>query len=295
MTAAPTDITDNTILNGRMRLLQPKRGHRFGHDAILLAAASPAMPGQRVADLGAGVGAASLALLARVHGIAAVLVEIEPALAALAAENIARNGLAAQARAVALDVAAPEEDFARAGAPAGSFDLVLMNPPFNDAALQASPDPARRRAHKAAPDTLRLWLATASRLLRPQGILSLIWRADAMDKVLEALAGDFDMVTILPVHPAPAQDAIRILVNAVKNPAVKDPAVKDPAVTTARQKPRILPGLALADHARQPAIAAEAVLRAAAPLAVLSARATGTPISPAVPDAPPATTIERKP
>ena len=52
------DVTEDAILGGRLRLRQPERGHRVGHDAILLAAACPASAGERVVDLGAGVGAA---------------------------------------------------------------------------------------------------------------------------------------------------------------------------------------------------------------------------------------------
>src|SRR3954451_24519895 len=80
-------FTDDAILGGKLRLKQPARGHRFGHDAILLAAACPARAGEQVVDLGAGVGAAGLALAARVDGCAVTLVEIDPPLAALAAEN----------------------------------------------------------------------------------------------------------------------------------------------------------------------------------------------------------------
>ena len=78
----------------RLRLRQPRRGHRVGHDAILLAAACPARAGERVVDLGAGVGAAGLALAARVPDTTVTLVEIDPELAALAAANAERNDLA---------------------------------------------------------------------------------------------------------------------------------------------------------------------------------------------------------
>ncbi|MGA8228610.1 MAG: methyltransferase, partial [Xanthobacteraceae bacterium] len=55
---ADTDLSDDAVLGGRLRLLQPRRGHRFGHDAILLAAAVPAQAGDHAIELGAGVGAA---------------------------------------------------------------------------------------------------------------------------------------------------------------------------------------------------------------------------------------------
>src|SRR5689334_16734663 len=78
------DVTEDAFLGGALRLRQLKSGHRAGHDAMLLAAATPARPGNRVADLGAGVGAAGLAVAKRVENIDLVLVEIDEILAALA-------------------------------------------------------------------------------------------------------------------------------------------------------------------------------------------------------------------
>jgi hypothetical protein len=106
MAAEQARLSEDAVLGGRLVLRQPRKGHRVGHDAILLAAASSAQPGERVVDLGAGVGAAGLAVASRVEDLAVTLVEIDPALAALARENAARNGLADRVRAVCLDVAA---------------------------------------------------------------------------------------------------------------------------------------------------------------------------------------------
>ena len=54
------DLTEDGALGGRLRLRQPRRGHRFGHDAVLLAAATAAQPGERVVEFGAGVGGLSV-------------------------------------------------------------------------------------------------------------------------------------------------------------------------------------------------------------------------------------------
>ena len=80
---------------------------------MLLAAATSARPGDRVVEFGAGVGAAGLALAKRAGAIALTLVEIEPQLAALARDNAAANGIAADV--VVLDVTASAEAFAAAG------------------------------------------------------------------------------------------------------------------------------------------------------------------------------------
>lgn len=241
------DVTEDAVLGGRLRLLQPRRGHRVGHDAILLAAATPARAGENVVDLGAGVGAAGLAVAARILDVTVTLVEIDPALAALAAENAQRNDLAERVRAVVLDAAAPARAFAAAGLPAETAMRVMINPPFNDAARQrTSPEPARRLAHASDPDALPRWIRTAAWLLRPRGTLTLIWRADGVAEVLRALEPAFGEVMVLPVHPKPAAPAIRILVRATKS---------------SRAPLSLLPGLVLNDDGGRPTPEADAVLR----------------------------------
>jgi tRNA1(Val) A37 N6-methylase TrmN6 len=246
------DLTDDAVLSGRLRLLQPRRGHRFGHDAILLAAATPARDGDRAADLGAGVGAAGLALALRVPGARVTLLDIDRGLAALAATNAERNRLAGRVDAVALDVAASEADFARAGLQSASCDIVLMNPPFNDPDRhQESPDPRRRTAHSLPSAALTQWVGAAARLLRPGGVLTVIFRADGLVDVLDALGHDFGAIVLKPVHPTPGANAIRILAGAVK-------ASRTPLV--------ILPALVLAADDGTPDPEAEAVLRDGATL-----------------------------
>jgi tRNA1(Val) A37 N6-methylase TrmN6 len=244
---AESETSEDAILGGRLRIRQPLRGHRVGHDAILLAAATAARSGELAADLGAGVGAAGLALAARVPGLKMTLVEVDRELCALAKNNARLNRLDDRTVVLACDV----EDVAAlhvAGLSAGSVDRVLMNPPFHDARHQnASPDPRRRLAHVGAPGLLARWLGTAAQLLKPQGVLTLIWRADGLDDVLGALAPEFGTIAVLPVYPRPGVPPIRVLVGAVKG--------GHGAQTTCE-------ALVLNDERGQPTVAAEAVMRA---------------------------------
>src|SRR5262249_31191590 len=97
MTELTLDLTEDAFLGGQLRLRQKRSGHRAGHDAILLAAATSARPKDRVVDLGSGVGAAGLALARRVTGISLTLVEIDPELTELARSNARDNALPADA------------------------------------------------------------------------------------------------------------------------------------------------------------------------------------------------------
>ena len=239
------DITEDAFLGGRLRLRQPRKGHRAGHDAMLLAAAADAQAGERVVEFGAGVGAAAFALAMRVKGIALTLVEIDEMLVALARENAALNGL--ECRAIVLDVGARAEAFTAAGLAPDSADRVLMNPPFNDAARhQPSPDRSRRAAHEADASTLAIWVHAARRLLKPGGTLTLIGRADGVGDLLAALGRGFGRIAILPVYPSSGAAAIRVLVRAEKGSAA-------PLA--------LLPGLVLNAETGEPAARAEAVLR----------------------------------
>jgi tRNA1(Val) A37 N6-methylase TrmN6 len=244
--------TEDAVLGGRLMLRQPQRGHRVGHDAILLAAATEAQPDELAVDLGAGVGAAGLVLASRVPKLGVVLVEVDAALAQLAEENIQINALGERVRTVVLDVGAPPSAFAAAGLHAGAAMRVLMNPPFNDfRRFNPSPDDARRRAHGAPEENLGIWLRCAFRLLCRRGVLTLLWRADGLGQVLAGLSEGFGGATVLPIYPRPDRPAIRILVRAVKE---------------SRAPLCLLPGLVLSDASGQSTPAATAILHGAEPL-----------------------------
>src|ERR1700732_5128113 len=118
MTELPRQLTEDAFLGGKLRLRQLKSGHRAGHDAMLLAAATSAQSGDRVVDFDAGVGAAGLAVAKRVAGIQLVLVEIDEALARLAQDNAFSNAIPADV--ILLDVTSAADRFAAAGLSADS-------------------------------------------------------------------------------------------------------------------------------------------------------------------------------
>ena len=211
---AELETSLDAVLGGRLKLRQPLKGHRVGHDAILLAAATAARAGEHAVEVGAGVGAAGLALAARVPGLRVTLIEIDAVLAALAAENAKVNALDDRVGSIAGDV---EDVKTFAGLGAGSIDRVLMNAPFHDVErIQPSPDARRRLAYAGDKDLLSRWVESARHLLKPGGALTLIWRADAADDVMAALKAGFGAVATLRVKAREERPAIRILARAVK-------------------------------------------------------------------------------
>ena len=198
-------LTEDALLGGRVQLLQPARGYRVAIDAVLLAAAVDAAPGQRILDLGAGVGAVGLCLAARLAGCSVVGIELQPALAELAERNANLNGMAARVRTVVHDLARPLP------ADLGRFDHVVTNPPYLAAAVaDPSPDPSKALATVESSADLMRWLAAATMAAEPAGTLLIIHRSDRLDEILGHLGrlgwGD---ITVKRLPPA-----ARILVRA---------------------------------------------------------------------------------
>ncbi len=200
-----TALTENGLLGGRIRLLQPARGYRVAVDAVLLAAAVEAMPGQQVLDLGAGVAAVGLCLAARVPGCNVVGIELQPELAALAIRNAAFNVAEGRLRTVVHDLARPLP------ADLGAFDHVATNPPYLAAAVaDPSQDASKALATVESSADLARWLAVATGALKPEGTLTLIHRSDRLEEIVGRLVrlGWGDM-TIKRLPPA-----ARVLVRA---------------------------------------------------------------------------------
>lgn len=198
-------LTEDALLGGRVQLLQPARGYRVAIDAVLLAAAVDAAPGQRILDLGAGVGAVGLCLAARLAGCSIVGIELQAALAELAERNANLNGMADRVRTVVHDLARPLP------ANLGRFDHVVTNPPYLAAAVaDPSPDPSKALATVESSADLARWLAVATAAAEPAGTLLVIHRSDRLDELLGHLGrlswGD---VTVKRLPPA-----ARILVRA---------------------------------------------------------------------------------
>jgi tRNA1(Val) A37 N6-methylase TrmN6 len=245
-----TGLSDDGFLGSRLQLLQPLKGHRAGSDAVLLAAAVPAVPGDRVLDAGAGVGVAGLCLMARVPNLQVTAAEADPSLCALAAQNAQRNGFGSSFEAICADVTAPGKVLSKAGLAAGTFRHVMANPPFyTEGTVRISPQ--RRLAHELADGGIEAWCRFFAAMTASDGELTVIHRPDCLPLLLAALAPRFGDLTLLPLYPKQGEPAIRVIIRGVKG---------------SRAALSVLPGLILHDEAGRYTQAAEAALRHGGPL-----------------------------
>lgn len=220
---APNERRETTLdafHRERFWLVQPAgRGHRAGMDAMVLAAAVPTGFYGRLADLGAGAGAAGFAVASRCDGANVTLVERDEAMLACAGASIGleqNRHLRDRMSLLACDVTLSGAARVAAGLDNRSFDFVVMNPPFNDRSDRASPDPLKRDAHVMDEGLLDAWIRTASAISKPGGGFALIARPASLGAILSACEGRFGGLRLKPILPRPDADAIRIVVRAAK-------------------------------------------------------------------------------
>jgi tRNA1(Val) A37 N6-methylase TrmN6 len=213
-------LTQDSWYNGNVVISQPAKGFRATTDAILLAAAIP-QDTQHVLELGAGVGAASLALAARVGGLKITAVERDEAIEILLRKNISDNNLSDRIMAYcddALRDAPPWE---------GRHDLVMINPPYNDVTSTRSSDEKRFKAMAA--DDFVAWIDAAVLALVPKGRVVMISRADRLDELIAGMSYAFGDLSMRAVHTMPDQPAKRVLISGRKG--VKGPVTVLPSLT----------------------------------------------------------------
>lgn len=234
-------LTQGTLLDGRVLYAQPAAGYRSGIEPVLLAAAVPAQPGQRVLEAGTGAGAGLLCLLARVPDLVAIGLEIDPATAALARDNARRNGTVPEIHTA--DVTNPP--------PIPHVHHVFANPPWHDPTGTPPLDLARTLARHLPKTGLCAWVAPLAALLLPRGTLTLALPAASVPEAMAALQqAGLGRIALCPLWPRTGVQAKLILLQA----------------RAERGPGRILPGLVLHETGGAYTEAVQAILRHGGPL-----------------------------
>ncbi len=229
------------VLDHKVRLYQAADGFRTSLDSVFVAAACRAKAGDRILDMGCGVGGASFCLLWRVPGAFISGVDIQQSHVDLAAANIALNNAQGHADFTCADI----QDYV----PPARFDHVMCNPPYLEAGTYtqaASGERATALGHTGADMTLGDWIDAGFRHLQSGGTFTMIHRADFTDKIIQSLGRKFGAIEIIPLYPKAGAAAKRVIIRAIKD----------------RKSPSILhPGLILHETGGEYTAAADAILR----------------------------------
>lgn len=207
------DSPEIHVLDHKVRLYQAAGGFRTSLDSVFLASACRAGPGDRVLDMGCGVGGASFCLLWRVPACHVTGVDIQQSHVDLANANIALNdGAVARAEFTCADI--------RTYAPGARFDHVICNPPYLDAGTytqSAAPERATALGHGEEGMDVKDWIDAGFNALKSGGSLTMIHRADFTDKIIQGMGKRFGAVEIIPLYPRMGEDAKRVIIRAIKD------------------------------------------------------------------------------
>lgn len=209
------DETIDQFHRGKFYLVQPRlSGHRSGMDAMLLASLVPSFFEGKVVDLGAGVGAAGLAVAARCLQAHVTLVERSAFMLSYAQKTLSLKQNEKLIHRVCLldaDVTLRGKARLKAGLINDTFDFAIMNPPFNNPVDRKTPDKQKSEAHVMPEAMFDHWLRSAAAIVKPGGYLGLIARPYSLIDILNAAKGRFGDVHIIPIQPRTETAAIRIL------------------------------------------------------------------------------------
>ena len=201
--------TRDKFLGGRLTITQPAKGYRAGVDAVFLAAAVTASPGQSVLELGCGVGVASLCLQARVGALDLTGLEVQTGYAALARQNALENALP-------MEVVTGDLSDMPSQLRARQFDHVLANPPYYRRAAGTASDDAGREKALGETAPLTAWVEAAVRRLHPKGYMTIIQKADRLPDLMAACDSRLGDVSVLPLVPRVGRAAELVILRARK-------------------------------------------------------------------------------
>ena len=210
-----TDLafTEDTLLDGKVRLCQPVDGYRVAIDPVFLAASIHASPGETVLDIGAGVGAASLCLASRLLDVKIIGLELQREYVRLASQNVRLNHVQDRVEILCGDLQRPPPRLA-----AGTFSHVMTNPPYleHDKARR-SPNVLKDHANRECQVDFEQWATFCLLMVRPKGTVTFSHRADRLDHILSFFSGKLGGIQIFPLWPGKEKCAKRVIVTGIKN------------------------------------------------------------------------------
>ncbi len=216
--------TTDALLSGRVNLKQPEQGYRVSTDAVFLAASVDAKAGQKILDVGAGVGAAMLCLAARVPDCQVTGLEVQKPLAELAMENIVLNGFEGRADIKIGDIRDSPSDLE-----SNSFHHVISNPPYFAYGEKAkSSQSFKATSFHEETANLQQWINFCTKMARPRGYVNIIYDTQRVDELVRLMSGSLKEIVIFPLWSKQGRAAKRVIIRGRKG--VDSPACLSPGL-----------------------------------------------------------------
>jgi FkbM family methyltransferase len=201
------ELTEDSILNGKIKLFQPQNGYRAALDPIILASFIRLTPSQRVLDVGCGVGTISMILKRNENTAEITALDMDKEMCQICEQNASTNGLAVEVLNTGIENYALSKE--------GAFDHVVTNPPFFEEKSSRISDSKKLANFETI--SLVEWISLCLNNLKNKGIFSIIHRVSRLEEILSTLKGRAGAVKITPIFPKSDREANRIVVQAKKS------------------------------------------------------------------------------
>ena len=199
------------LLGEKVKIYQPIDGYRASSDAVFLSSLIGYLKeGDNILDVGSGTGAVSLCLAYRFPEAAIVGVDIQPDLIDLSNKSAVANGFK--------NLSYINADIFSKKIPlkGGSFAHVVTNPPYFENE-HPSPSLSKSIAHNMTGFSLEQWIHFCLKMLKSNGWLYLINRAQNLTDILSALKGKAGNIRLVVLYSKSGQNAKRVLICAQKS------------------------------------------------------------------------------
>ncbi len=212
------DETLDTFFNGKLKILQKKRGYRFSIDAILLSQFIKIQKDEKAIDLGTGCGILPLLLCHTTKARSFVAVEIQKGLAEIAKKNVLLNDLSQRILILHQDFRSLRKIFLP-----GSFQVVSSNPPYRKYRTgRVNPILEKAIARHEIRGTIEDLISIASYLLPSKGRCYLIYPASRLVDLLSVLRSRrLEPKRLQLVYPRLEEEAKFVLIESVKASGVE--------------------------------------------------------------------------
>jgi tRNA1Val (adenine37-N6)-methyltransferase len=211
--ASRSDETLDTLLGGKLSLLQGKQGYRVSLDAVLLARFAKVRGVEEILDLGCGNAPIAL-MLAILHPQARITgLEAQRAMVQRGRKNTELNRLQERVAIVHGDVRFIKRHFLPE-----SFDAVVSNPPYGaPRSGRINPETEKQVARHEILATLGDFLRAGVYVLRRGGRYAVVFQASrAIDVLFEMRQSGLEPKRLRWVHSRAGYPASLVLVEAAK-------------------------------------------------------------------------------
>ena len=208
------NVTVDTILRGKISIIQLKKGFRYGFEAVFLAAFVNGYLKKNkknnfsLADVGSGVGTISLIIAYQNNNINITSIENNKSFLEIASENIIKNNFQKKINVIEADILKINSQLTN------SFDFVVTNPPFYLDQQKQSENQLNDHAKRII--NYESWIEGSLKILKDKGIIFLIIPTGLLEKSLTTLSKKAGSFKIFPIWPDQKRSSKRLILIAKK-------------------------------------------------------------------------------